>query len=43
MGYEGLMEGEDIWARGKTGLILGSGGTSNSTAAVCRDMGAKAV
>lgn len=42
-GFEYLMKSHDISAKGKTVLILGSGGTSNTTAAVCRDMGAKAV
>ena len=35
-GFEYLMKSHDISAKGKTVLILGSGGTSNTTAAVCR-------
>ena len=42
-GFAYLMKSHDISAKGKNVLILGTGGTSNTTAAVCRDMGSAAI
>lgn len=42
-GFAYLMESHGIRVQGKTVLILGTGGTSNTTAAVCVDMGAEKI
>ncbi len=42
-GLKGLIEKENVSLKGKTVLILGSGGTSNTAFAVAQAMGAKSV